>query len=253
MMQDDDFSVTTTKAPSVPLAETGPALLSQPQRLEAGAGWRWIQQAWTLFRAEPWTWIGMSLVWLVVVMVLGLLPGVNLLVNLVMFVPMAGFVVAAYELDEHQNLRFEQLFTGFQRHFGQLVLLSLLYMLAIFIIVAPLIVLGVVLGTASGGGEVAGLLIALLGLLALALIIPAVMAVWFAPALIVLNGYSAFEAMKLSFRACLANIVPFLIYGLAMMGLGLASAFTLFLGLIVLYPVMFISYYTSYREVLTEG
>jgi uncharacterized membrane protein len=51
----------------------------------------------------------------------------------------------------------------------------------------------------------------------------------------------------------MANLVPFLIYGLVLMGLGFLSVFTCGLGLLVLFPVVYITYYTSYREVLTEA
>ena len=98
------------------------------------------------------------------------------------------------------------------------------------------------------------IVVALLAFLVfLALIVPLVMAIWFAPALVVLNDMSAIDAMKLSFKACLANIVPFLIYGLVLVGLSILALLTLGLGYLVLLPVIYITYYTSYREVLTEG
>ena len=98
------------------------------------------------------------------------------------------------------------------------------------------------------------IMIALLALLVfLALIVPVAMAIWFAPALIALNGMSAIDAMKLSFKACWVKIIPFLVYGLVLIGLSLLALLTLGLGYIVLLPVIYISYYTSYREVLTVG
>jgi uncharacterized membrane protein len=51
----------------------------------------------------------------------------------------------------------------------------------------------------------------------------------------------------------MANMLPFLVYGLVLIVLTSLAMLTLGLGLIVLLPVLYISYYTSYREVLTEG
>lgn len=39
--------------------------------------------------------------------------------------------------------------------------------------------------------------------------IPFMMAIWFAPALIAINDVPVIEAMKLSFKGCLKNMVPF--------------------------------------------
>ena len=98
------------------------------------------------------------------------------------------------------------------------------------------------------------IMIALLALLVfLALIVPVAMAIWFAPALIALNGMTAVDAMKLSFKACWVNIIPFLVYGLILVGLSFLALLTLGLGYLVLLPVIYITYYTSYRDVLTEG
>ena len=59
--------------------------------------------------------------------------------------------------------------------------------------------------------------------------------------------------MKLSFQACWANIMAFLVYGLVLVGLSILALLTLGLGYLVLLPVIYITYYTSYRDVLTEG
>ena len=60
----------------------------------------------------------------------------------------------------------------------------------------------------------AGLGVGMLGLLvALALSLVVAMAIWFAPALVVLRDVAPVEAMKASFAACLKNTVPLLVYG----------------------------------------
>lgn len=243
----------------------GPLLLAQPNRCEAGAGTRWLSQAWTLFKARPGLWIGMTLTLFLIMILLSIVPGMNLLLSLGFGVIVAGFVIGAYELDENQNLEFAHLFAGFQRNVGQLLLLGVLYLAAILVIGIIAAVVVLIFGGVSGGlgalmhgdssawgaGMIMGVLLGCL--VFLALIVPVAMAIWFAPALVALNGMGAVDAMKLSFAACWANIIPFLIYGLVLMLLSALALLTLGLGYLVLMPMVYISYYTSYREVLTQG
>jgi len=86
-------------------------------------------------------------------------------------------------------------------------------------------------------------------LIALALMVPVVMAVWFAPPLAVFNELGAFDALKASFVGCLKNIVPFLIYGLILLGFAVLASIPLCLGWLVLGPVIGASIYTSYRDI----
>jgi uncharacterized membrane protein len=101
-------------------------------------------------------------------------------------------------------------------------------------------------------------------LIMMALMLPVIMAYWFAPALVALEEVSAIEAMKLSFSACLKNILPFLVYGLAFfvigillsIALGIISVIHAVLGILAfilwmlaLIPVVTASVYTGYRDI----
>jgi len=86
-------------------------------------------------------------------------------------------------------------------------------------------------------------------LLAMALLIPLMMAYWFAPALVALNGLSALPAMRLSFVACMRNMLPFLVYGLIAILLMIVAVIPVGLGLLVFAPVMMASIYTAYRDI----
>ena len=242
-----------------------PVLLDKPRHLDAGAGMRWVSQAWTLFKARPGLWIGMVLAVLLIMMVLSMIPGLNFVLSLGFGVIIAGFVISAYELDENQNLEFAHLFAGFQRNLGQLLLLGVLYLAAILVIGIIAAVVFLVFGGISGGmgawmhadssawgaGMIMGLMLGCL--VFLALVVPVAMAIWFAPALVALHAMPAIDAMKLSFQACWANIMAFLVYGLVLVGLSILALLTLGLGYLVLLPVIYITYYTSYRDVLMEG
>jgi len=86
-------------------------------------------------------------------------------------------------------------------------------------------------------------------MIALLLIMPVLMAYWFAPVLAGLHNLSAVEAMKLSFAACLKNMLPFLLYGLIFMVLLIIAIIPFGLGLIVVVPMMMTSLYSSYADV----
>ena len=72
---------------------------------------------------------------------------------------------------------------------------------------------------------------------------------WFSPLLIIFHKVPALEAMKLSFNACLYNMIPFLCYALAAIPLLVLAAIPAFLGYLILIPVLFASIYTSYKDI----
>jgi uncharacterized membrane protein len=75
------------------------------------------------------------------------------------------------------------------------------------------------------------------------------MALWFAPALVVLRGMAPIEAIKESFLGCLKNVLPFLVYSIVLMVLGIVAAIPLGLGWLVLGPTLIASVYVSYRDI----
>jgi uncharacterized membrane protein len=89
-------------------------------------------------------------------------------------------------------------------------------------------------------------------LLFLAFSLPLVMAVWFAPALVVLRGAEPWAAMKLSFSGCMKNVVPFLLYGLIGIPLAIVASIPLMLGWFIVGPVAIASVYTSYCDIFED-
>jgi len=96
-------------------------------------------------------------------------------------------------------------------------------------------------------------LVVLLGILFfLLLLLPLVMAIWFAPALVMLGGMSAGAAMMASFKGCLRNILPFLLYGMIGLGLSIVASIPLGLGWFILGPLMFATIYSSYCDIFED-
>jgi uncharacterized membrane protein len=86
-------------------------------------------------------------------------------------------------------------------------------------------------------------------LLITALTIPVNMALWFAPALVLLRDQPASGALLQSFRACLKNLIPFLLYGFILFVLALLASIPAGLGWLVLGPVVIGSTYAAYRDI----
>jgi uncharacterized membrane protein len=225
----------------------------------AGNGWNWIAEGWTLFRAAPGLWIGIIVVLVVILFALALLPFVGPVAqNLLMPVFMGGIVLGCRAIDDGSGLQFNHLFEGFKNRFGTLVAVGALYLAGFVVIMLVVMMIagaGVVAMMMGGGaqpdvaqtGAVMGLVLGVL--VALALSIPLVMAVWFAAPLVVFHDLGAVEAMKQSFSGCLRNIVPFLVYGIVGFVLAIVATIPIGLGWLVLGPVIAASVYTAYRDV----
>ncbi len=221
----------------------------------AGRGWDWIVSGWELFRRQPGTWIGLVVLALIIFIVIGIIPFVGSLA-LALLGPVfgAGVVLGCRALEDGGRLEVGHLFAGFRDRMGALIAVGALNLAAQ---VAIMVVVGVITGASMltmmrGGqpdaaGMSAGMVLA--GLIAAALMIPVAMAVWFAPALVVLNGRATVEAMKDSFSGCLKNIVPFLLYGVVLFIAAIVASIPLGLGWLALGPVIAASIYTAYRDI----
>ena len=229
------------------------------RRVPTGNGWTWIGDAWTIFRAETGTWIGMVLLFAVIFIVLGMIPLLGPIASMV-FGPVftGGLVIAARTIDQGGDMQFAQLFAGFKHRFGALLTVGALYLagfLAIIVIVSLVTgagLFGLMMGTTQPAGEdmaKIGAALAIGILIMLALLLPLVMAIWFAPPLVVFHELGPVEAMKQSFIGCLKNMLPFLLYGVVLLVASVVASIPLFLGWLVLGPVIAASIYTAYRDI----
>jgi uncharacterized membrane protein len=60
-------------------------------------------------------------------------------------------------------------------------------------------------------------------------------------------------ALKESFVGCLRNILPFLVYSIVVLVLGIVASIPLGLGWLVLGPVLIASVYTAYRDIFGDA
>jgi hypothetical protein len=220
----------------------------------AGNGWLWIVDGWNLFKRQPGIW----LVQMLIMYVMFVIPFLGLLVSIVLGPPLiAGLMIGCRVLDEGGSLKVEHLFAGFREHFGKLLAIGLLYLAAVVVIslvtglIAGFHLFGLLAGGRSDPAALAGaaLTILLALLVMLGLLVPVVMALWFAPALVVFNQQGPVAALCSSFAGCLRNIVPFLIYGVILLIPSIVATVPYMLGWLLLGPIVVGSTYKAYRDI----
>jgi uncharacterized membrane protein len=241
-------------------------LIEGGQAVPPGNAMSWIGGGWTLFTKSPGIWIANMIILFVLSITVSFIPLIGSLAsNLLTPVIIAGLLLGCRSLDEGGELRVDHLFAGFKQNTGQLILVGLLMLVAIFaIIIVAVIVIVAMFGAAmlqSFGDQQAltqfmmesgWTMLALFVLLVLALIVPVMMAYWFAPALVVFHNLDAINAMKQSFSGCLRNIGPFLLYGIVFFFLFIVAVLPLFLGLLIVFPMVYGSLYASYKDIFIK-
>lgn len=175
-----------------------------------------------------------------------------------------SFMLVCERQDRGETPEIGDLFSGFKTRTTQLAVIGVIYLVGSFLI---MLIGGAVIAVTAGSGMAAGaasgheagmhmglgmglgLGMLFSVLIFLLLSVPLMMAVWFAPALVLFQQLEPLEAMKRSFSGCLKNIVPFLIYGVSAFILSMIAAIPLGLGLLIVLPVLIASAYVGYRDI----
>jgi hypothetical protein len=225
------------------------------KQVPVGNAWVWIVNGFNLFKANPAMWIILLVIYLAIMIPISMLPVIGSVVSTLLApVFAAGMMWGCQALIKNQDLEINHLFEGFKRNTSQLISIGGIYMVSLLFVAvivvlaldkdtAELLVQGKDLSPEQADAMLMPIMIALL------LIMPVLMAYWFAPVLAGLHNLSAVEAMKLSFSACLKNMLPFLLYGLIFMVLLIVAIIPFGLGLLVVAPMMMTSLYSSYADV----
>ncbi len=230
------------------------------RRVAADRGWAWWHAAWLVFIRNAGMWIVLALAMLVVFAVLGRLALFGRLVALLLLpVFMGGWMLTVRRVEPAGVPVLADVFAGFQqRRLVPLLVLGVVLVASIAAVGLTFSVLGMgaAFGLAGGAlaysvlGLLASLGVMLLALVAVALLSVMVgMALWFAPALVVLQGLAPVDALKASFLAQLKNWRAFLLYSAVYLVAALLATVPFGLGWLVLVPVGMTTLYVSYTEV----
>jgi hypothetical protein len=255
----------------------------QARQLPAIRGWNWIVEGFRLFRNNPALLTFLVFGYWLTLIFLNLLPLIGPLVAPLCVPALSVSVMNGCRLLERRaqdTAGFGLLFSGFQKNRNVLFLLGAIYLTASVAVFAATALVddGALLRIALTNEKPPEDLMAneqlLLSLqFALLLMLPLLMAFWFAPMLSAWNALSAGKALFFSLVACLRNWRPFLVYGLGVAFisvllpgalLGVVEAFSPALQrmmvialslplLFVFVPTLFASFYVSYRDVFVAA
>ena len=260
-VEDPPPDVYAPPAASLDYEEDYTPTLSEPHRVGAGRGWAWLAAGFRSFGANPLQWLGILVVWIVIVIVSSFVP---LAFNVLQPIFIGGLMLGLLRQDNGEDIEFQDLFGGFQEHGGKLALVGIITVAAYIVMAIIVGIIAFVFGAGSLAAldsmsdpnqiPIAGIVgIVVITVLAVTAMMLIVMAAWFAPALIVFHDVELMDAFKLSFVGCLRNWLSFLVvYGCITVLLFVAGAFTLGLAYFVIGPAFMASVYFSYKDIYTD-
>jgi hypothetical protein len=210
-----------------------------------------IKDGWRLIKGQYWLIFAMCLVgWMIAAAIpLGILMGPM----------MCGLFLAFFKLRRGHPIEFGTLFKGFD-YFGQSVVATLLHVMPILAIVIPAYILFYLFFflamIAQGGDEPSGLamlaimiVFALFWLVVIGVIMVVSIGFMFVYPLIVDRGIQGFDAVKLSFRAAMANFGRLLGMILINFLLSAAGLLLCFVGIYLVLPVSYAAIAVAYEQV----
>ncbi|HEX6734526.1 MAG TPA: BPSS1780 family membrane protein [Azonexus sp.] len=247
------------------------------QTVSSAEGWRWLAGGFAIFRRNPPILALLVVIYWFTVIFLNVLPVIGAFAaSLVIPGLSVGLMQAARNLERGQPVGIQTLYGGLRENTRTLLALGALYL------VATLGILG--LSALIDGGDLLRYMLAssraeraavedadftLSALFVLVLLVPVLMAWWFAPMLAAWHRQPLGKALFFSFVACWMNWRAFLAYGAALLlvvgvvpgvllGLLLvvlpgaasfvSSLLIVFMAL-VMAPAIFASFYASYRDI----
>lgn len=241
--------------------DAGPQFNPSGRRVPAANGLAWIGCGWRHFSQSPLNWVAMTLIFGVLWLIISIVPLVNIISGVVFPIFSGGMMLACEQQRRTGTLAIGDLFAGFRQKTWPLALLGLIsigVMLASLIPFIATMGFGVVASIATSSGGVDALGGVSIGLMMLSLLFVVLvscamwMAMWFAPALVILQGLEPVAALKSSFIGCWRNPLAGLLYGLVLFIVLIIGAIPAFLGLLVVIPVMTASAYAGYRDIYLE-
>jgi len=246
---------------------------------DARRGVYWLRGAFAMFRAAPLRWLLLLLTYYALVMLaeLGPWPAIGKLAASVLKPVFAvGFLAAAWSQERGGRPVFADLFRGFRSNLRALIPLGIVFFAGMTFAVAATALVdgGALIAWVSEGTEPSEELLRsgrlqLAMLLGVACALPTLLALWFAPALVVFRDAGTLTALATSLKAAVANWRPAAIFGLAVLfyggvlpalggtlarQLGSPGAMIVVVGVLLPYMLVFlatfqIADYVAYRDV----
>lgn len=232
-----------------------------PRRVAARVGLDWVTGAFRMFFKSPLMLSIATGIFLGAVIILQFIPYAGPALSEVI-TPMivAGFMRAFRTIDEGEDPELPQILAGFRTPVVSLAIIGAVYLAILVLILALMKQLGVdyqaMLQALQKGARPEDLAAQLEGKMPLllfgaALVVPALAATWYAPALVLFGNARPLQAMLLSLKACLRNWAALLVNGLALFPVLLLALIPLF-GMMIVVPVMLGTAYLGYQAMFAS-
>ena len=203
----------------------------QPRHVSPAESLVWLKAGWSYFIRNPGVWLAISMIFFIMLFVLGLVPLLGWAVVLIGFpIMVSGMVLGCDAQANGRPLRVDHLFAGLKVHAGNLALVGVFYLLGGLIAGFVSVVIG-------GGAALTGYILGALAGLGLGLVSG-----------VVLNT-PPLDAMKMSLSACFNNFGAFVVLGVLIYVLIWVAMLPAGLGVLVLIPVLAGTLYASYQDV----
>jgi hypothetical protein len=239
----------------------------------------WLRGAFAMFRAAPLRWLLLLVTYYVLVLIaeLGPWPAIGkLAASILKPVFAVGFLAAAWSQERGGRPVLSDLFRGFRSNLLALIPLGIVFFAGMTLAVAATALVdgGALIAWISEGEEPSEEMLRsgrlqLAMLFGVACALPTLLALWFAPALVVFRDAGTLTALATSLKAALANWRPAGIFGLAVLFYGgvlpalggtlarqldSAAAMVMVFGILLPYMLVFlatfqIADYVAYRDV----
>jgi len=255
---DNPYQPPTTAVEVTPQQSDDVWSFVEPQKMPISRGLGWIGDGFRYFGRSPAIWIAITFIYLIILMVSSFIPFAT---NILQPMLAGGLMIGLHNMDNGEPLEVSHLFEGFNKVANQLAILGALMIgisiIAIFaIIIIVLLGVGIVALTEQAGNVSPVIVITLLiiGTPIMFAIMLVVMSVsWFGPPLVALHGLSIGDAFKMSLLGLKRNLLPFMVFTFFMMLLFMLTVVTLYLGLLVVLPVLMAASYASWKDVFTKA
>lgn len=210
-------------------------------------GSQWIAESWAIFQQHPATWILLGVIDLLITAVLYELPYASDLAAVFTVLWTGGMICAVDHSRATGTVGLADVVRGIRTNFQPLFAAAVFGLLIAIVcdLTGDRAASALQLLAFGGAGNSHTLIALIAGAIYLTAAVIGAMALWLAPALIVLNGATPADALRASFTATWRNGNAALLYGLIVVGLMLASVLTLGVGLLIVAPLIYLSTYAA--------
>ena len=232
----------------------------EARKVNATHGWMWIKHGYWLFRKNPLLWMVLSAIGVVGIVGITMIPVIgDPLSTLLLPALLAGYMFGCHALAQGEELELAHLLAGFKRHAQKLValgginLVGQLLILGVMMLTGGAALVSIMMSGKTGTEDVEVLTQAVTGA-GLAMLIGAtlfsvlLMAMQFAPMLVIFGNMAPAPAMRASLRAFLRNMMPLTVYSLLLLPFAILASLPMMLGWLVLLPIIIASLYAIYRD-----